>query len=29
MTACDVARYGDDETVIALRIGDQVRIVEH
>lgn len=26
--ACDVARYGDDETVIAIRIGDRVRIAE-
>lgn len=25
---CDVARFGDDETVIARRIGQQVRIVE-
>lgn len=26
--ACDVARYGDDETVITTRIGDQVRIAK-
>lgn len=26
--SCDVARFGSDETVIARRIGDQVRIVE-
>jgi hypothetical protein len=26
---CDVARYGDDETVIAQRIGQVIRIVEH
>lgn len=25
---CDVARYGDDETVIAERVGDRIRIVE-
>jgi phage terminase large subunit len=27
--ACDVARFGDDETVIAERIGNRVRIREH
>ncbi len=26
---CDVARFGDDETVIAVRQGQRVRIVEH
>jgi hypothetical protein len=26
---CDVARFGDDETVIAIRIGNHVRIAEH
>lgn len=26
---CDVARFGDDETVIAARVGNAVRIVEH
>lgn len=27
--SCDVARYGDDETVIAIRTGMHVEIVEH
>lgn len=27
--ACDVARFGSDETVIAERVGQRVRIVEH
>lgn len=29
VVTCDVARFGDDETVIAERIGQRVRIVEH